>query len=754
MKNRASIAPAVVGCNTIGNLACLADAARWVAWCTEERNGKPTKVPYSPVRNGRAKADDPTTWGTRAQAETRAKRLGGAVGVQLGPIDSDCALGGIDLDSCRDTLGELEPWAAEVIDRFASYSETSPSGNGIKVFFLYMLADLPAVQAQMGDAKYRKAFTRGTHHEIALDLGNRYYAVTDLDIGPDADLLGPTPLRLVPRDDLVWLLTEAGPAFAPQIAAADSDESGSGHGYRFLVERAHAGTQKAAAIAELKADDSPAGEWARRVDQRQFDRTWTKAVVKAHEQRFNADTAFEDEADDVSGEHPSLGRTEKMLADRFARSDSGSFRYNATRGRWHVWTGQHWKVDEKSEVIERIGNFCREMTVGLSPKLAAPLLKFSTVANVEKYARVNGLFSVTAADFDTDPWLLGTPGGTVDLRTGILRPADPSDMISRLTAVAPIPLDSFDPERDCPRWMAFLRQALNGDAELIGFMARWMGYSLSADTREEALLFVHGPSGAGKGTFVNTMADMLSDYAIEIPAETLMASRFDRHLTEIARLDGARFGYSSETQEGRAWNESRVKQLTGRDKMTGNFMRQDHFTFTPKLKPIVMSNHRPRLVNMEGMDRRLNVAPFVHPPTVRDETLKDALKAEWPAILSWAIAGCLDWQAHGLMRPAAVREATESYLTEQDTFAQWLDECCERGERLTDTSQRVWDSWSAFATSMGEDAGNRSKSFPERLKAKGISILKRLPGTRERGVMGLRVIERSAFDDGDDDDLV
>lgn len=761
MKNRASVAPAMEGCNLIGTLADLADMPRWVAWCTEERNGKPTKVPYNPVSGGRAKADDPTTWGTRAQAEARAKRLGGAVGVQLGPINSDYALGGIDLDSCRDTLGELEPWAGEAIDRFASYAETSPSGNGIKVLFLYMLADLPALHAHMGDAKYRKAFTRGTHHEIALDLGNRYYAITDLDIAPGADVIGPTPLRLVPRDDLVWLLAEAGPAFAPQAAAADRDESGSGHGYRFLVERAHSGANKADAMAALKSDAGPAGAWARRSDERQLNRAWSRAVECAQEQRFNAESKFEEQDGDPGepGEHiEGFPLTEDGVARVFAKQYADQLRFCHSTGRWFQWTGARWQREETQLAFEWARETCRARaeTAGGKSAAAKAMAKASTASAVEKFARADRAFAVTAEVWDQDIWLLGTPSGTVDLRKGTIRPAEPGDMITRLTAVAPIPLDSFDADRDCPRWLAFLRQATGNDIEAIRFLQQWAGYSLTGDTSEEALLFVHGPGGSGKSTAINTLGDLMGDYCVNVATEALTASKFDRHPTELARLKGARLARASETEAGRAWAESRIKALTGGDVITARFMRCDEFEYRPTFKLTIVGNHAPRIVNVDGaMRRRFNILPFNHPPALIDSGLKEALKAEWPGILSWALQGCLDWRKTRLVRPSVVHEATATYFSEQDTFALWLEEACELGRDNAETSDALWESWQRFATTAGEPAGSKTKEFPERLKAKGFDPVRDTAGIRGRGFKGLRLAVPSAFDDGgDDDDLV
>jgi len=448
--------------------------------------------------------------------------------------------------------------------------------------------------------------------------------------------------------------------------------------------------------------------------------------------------------------------TEDGVGLAFAEKFNGKLKFCHSTDRWYVWSHTHWRREETRLAFEWARVTCREHAEKAPNKSAAAKAasKASFAAAVERYARSDRAFAVTADVWDRDPWLLGTPGGTVDLRTGRLRPADPDDMITRLTAVAPVPIETFDPERDCPLWMAFRRQALNDDAEAIRFLQQWFGYSLTAVTHEQALVFVYGPGGSGKGTAINTFADVMGDYAINVAPETLTASKFDRHTTELARLKGARMARSTETEEGRPWAESRIKTLTGGDKITARFMRQDDFEFVPEFKLSVIGNHAPRIVNCdEAMRRRINVLPFFCIPAKKDTTLREKLRPEWSGILTSAIVGCLDWQANGLVRPAIVRQETDAYFASQDTFALWVEEECETSKSYADSSERLWDSWSRFASSSGEDPGNRKKSFPERLKAKGFEPIRDTAGIRGRGFKGLRVIERSALDDGSDDDV-
>ena len=218
-------------------LAALAVHRRWVAWQTEDRDGKATKVPYDPVRLTRAKADKPDTWGTRKQAEATASKLRkpygmGGVGLELGDLGDGRILAGIDLDTCKDRDGTLEPWATDVVERFDSYTETSPSGSGAKVFFLANAADMGTLAPLLSPTGGKKFSKPGSDHPPAIELymGGRYFAVTGLHL-PET----PAELRPVALDALLWLLQEAGPV----LAGADDSANPAAVGRRKGKDNSH-----------------------------------------------------------------------------------------------------------------------------------------------------------------------------------------------------------------------------------------------------------------------------------------------------------------------------------------------------------------------------------------------------------------------------------------------------------------------------------------------------------------------------------
>ena len=227
-----------------------------------------------------------------------------------------------------------------------------------------------------------------------------------------------------------------------------------------------------------------------------------------------------------------------------------------------------------------------------------------------------------------------------------------------------------------------------------------------------ALFFFYGTGANGKGTFLNTLTAILGDYAKVAGMDTFTESHTDRHPTELAMLRGARIVAAQETEEGRRWAESRIKALTGGDPITARFMRQDFFTYTPQFKLLIAGNHKPGLRNIdEAIRRRFHLLPFIVriPPEQRDPNLFDKLREEWPAILGWALRGCLEWQAEGLNPPAAVIEATAEYFDDEDSFGRWLQECCLRDPMAHETTRDLYAAWTVWAERSGMSAGSEPK---------------------------------------------
>lgn len=413
-------------------------------------------------------------------------------------------------------------------------------------------------------------------------------------------------------------------------------------------------------------------------------------------------------------------------------------RHVAAWGRWMFWNGTVWREDDRLEHMTRTRAFLRELAAGLPAKMesaAKKLRQADTVAKVVGLARSNQAQVATVDQWDADPWLLGTPAGTVDLRTGELRAARPEDYITKTTAVTPAP-----PGTPAPLWAATLARVTDGNPSLQSYHQRFAGYSLTGITREHTFRFDYGTGANGKTTVDGALQGAMGDYAMAIPSDMLMVSAGDRHPTEVAMLRGVRLAVGSETEQGKRWAEARIKQLTGGDPIRARFMRQDFFEFTPQFKLIVVGNHRPSLRGVdEAMRRRLHLVPFTVtiPSEERDPELPEKLQSEWPAILRWAIDGCLTWQREGLHPPEIVQAATAEYLDAEDALSLWIEECAERDPNAWESSGSLFASWKRWAERAEEFVGSQ-KRFSNVLQERGFTP-KRQAGTGLRGYLGLRL---------------
>jgi putative DNA primase/helicase len=416
--------------------------------------------------------------------------------------------------------------------------------------------------------------------------------------------------------------------------------------------------------------------------------------------------------------------SDAALTDAFVEAHGEHLRFVKAWGKWFHWTGKVWQHERTQLPLDLAKGFCQERGHGQA----------KTISAVQALASADRQVAATIEQWDTDPMVLNTPAGIVDLCTAEMRSHDPGAHLTKITGTAPS-------GAACPQWRAFLETVFKGDAELIGYVQRVLGYSLTGETREQKMLFAYGTGGNGKSVLVDTVAGIMGDYHTTAPIETFTASMGDRHPTELADLVGARLVTAIETEQGRAWAEARIKTLTGGDRVKARFMRKDFFEFRPQFKLLIAGNHQPVLRTVdEAIKRRFNLLPFTVTiePGKRDPELASKLKAEWPAILGWMIEGCLAWQQDGLQSPDAVIAATSRYLETQDAMGAWIDECCDVGPAYRQRASELFRSWQAYAERIGEQAGSL-KTFGPALEGKGYP---RAPSRKAGSVyIGLRLKE-------------
>ncbi len=380
------------------------------------------------------------------------------------------------------------------------------------------------------------------------------------------------------------------------------------------------------------------------------------------------------------------GETE--LSRKLAVQISGEFRYVPEWKSWLRYVDGVWRTDvagavkmEAKRLCDEIADVVREdPAFGAMEKRERAALRFQskhTVDAVLDLAKVEPCVIVRSDLLDSDLDLLNTPAGTIDLRSGEMRPHRREDLITKSTSIAPSVCE-------CPNFCRFMVEITRDDFELIEYLQRALGACLSGARNDHWLMFWYGSGRNGKNTLGDLVAQILGDYAKRVPTETLMTDpRGNRHPTEIATLRGVRLAISSEVSEGEHLHESRVKELTGDAILTARFMRQDFFEFKRTHKHLIYGNHRPLLRILDpAIAARLHIVPFEATFSQElgnlDPLLPEKLREEAPAVLAWLIKGHLKWRQEGtLIRCPRVAACTQDYLASQATLEHWIDESCQ-----------------------------------------------------------------------------
>ena len=402
--------------------------------------------------------------------------------------------------------------------------------------------------------------------------------------------------------------------------------------------------------------------------------------------------------------------SEQWLALEFVTRHEHDLRFVAVWSKWYHFDGARWRRDDTMRAFSLAQSVCRDLASGAQHATTQMRVNSgATRAAVVALARENPALATVPEQWNADPWLLGTSGGVVDLRTGQLSPASPEHYISMATVVAP--------GGECALWLRTLSQICDDDKDLVSFLKRWFGYCLTGLTREEKMMFFLGRGLNGKGTVIETILYVMGDYATPVAMTTLVKTRHHEHATEIAKLFKVRLAVASETEDGGRINAARIKLLTGGDALTGRYMRADYFDFTPTHK-LVISGNRPLIVGRrdKAIERRWNTIKFDQ-VFEQNTRLKAALRAEAGGILSWLIEGCLEWQRTGLKVPEKVQQATEAYLAEQDDIGQFIIHQCETDAGAETLQSELYWGWRQWCVANGIWAGS-SPEFTNRLAAR------------------------------------
>jgi putative DNA primase/helicase len=416
--------------------------------------------------------------------------------------------------------------------------------------------------------------------------------------------------------------------------------------------------------------------------------------------------------------HTDLGN-----AERFVDECRGKAMWCGPRKAWLVCDGTRWVWDDRKHIIRLAHRVARSIFGDAQHTEDQEEQKQITTwaLKSQSEARINAMISQAAPyltvgmeELDADPWVLNCQNGTLDLRTGALKKHDPHDLITKIVPVA------YDPEAPRPRFERFLRETLV-EEEVISFVKRFSGYTLTGVTRERALAILHGFGRNGKSTLMEIQQEVMGDYATNTDVETLLTKRYQGVGNDVAALKGARFVSAAEVEKGRRLAESKVKQLTGADTITARYLFGEPFNFKPEFKLWLSTNNKPEIRGTDdAIWDRIRLIPFMQrfEGSKADPNLPETLREEMAGVLAWMVEGCLEWQEHGLREPEQVTSATQGYREEMDTLAAFFDEHCVIHERAEVPATPLFKRYKEWCEHTGEPQETQ-KAFGMRLSERG-----------------------------------
>ena len=438
-------------------------------------------------------------------------------------------------------------------------------------------------------------------------------------------------------------------------------------------------------------------------------------------------------------------------AERLVKMHGKSIKYCFPMKKYFVYDSQRWNSDNTGELRRMAKSVVKDLYRKAAELpddaevLRKAIVKFSIqcenlkrLKDMVELAQSEDGIPVLPDDFDKDPFLINCLNGTVNLKTGDLRPHNRDDFITKLAPV------NYNPDAECPAWLRHLDKIMDNNEELVRFLQRAYGYSMTGDTSERKIFIQYGSGANGKSLTNDTIALVMGDYAMRTPTETLLNKRNEGIPNDVARLKGARFVYASEAEQGKRFAESLIKDLTGGDKVCARFLHCEYFEFYPEFKLFLGTNHKPEVWGTDhAIWDRIMLIPF----TVRiqkDEQIPKTeiikiFKDEIDGIFTWLVKGCLSWQREGLGCPDAVRDATTNYKNEMDVIGDFMDDSCVFGDNFTVSAKDLYDAYKEWAENNGCDSISK-KIFGQKLNERGIDSYR---GTANRVMrIGLKLADR------------
>ncbi|EMF0159255.1 DNA primase [Enterococcus hirae] len=737
-------------------------------WCIyklvwDEKRKKYTKIPYNAYTGKKAKSNDERTWSDFQTALSAIEKYeASGLGFFFKP-----PYFGIDIDNAE---GEVERYRSgdveeniiyEFIETMKSYSEYSQSGTGIHII----------AKGLLPDGRRRKG-------DVEMYTDGRFFAMTGNSASQYTRINSPAQVninRLHDRyvADKKVIKFEKTPSLESTVdlpvAEIIEKARNAKQGARFKVFMD--GGWEAFYESQSEADMAFANDLAfwtgrdfdkmdeifrmsslmrQKYDNKHGSKTYGQALLdkaihetqSVYNPKRKSDFKIFIKEQEQPKEKKYYSYDDTGNADRFCDIYGTLVRYSYIDKTWHYYDGKVWMVDNTGEVRKMVDTTVEIMAaepIELSDdmdKEAKEAIKKAFERHVKRSRgnagknammdEVKHRLAVLPEEFDRDKTLFNCDNGYLSLTSGDLHDHEIGKMFTRLSKV------EYTDTIDAPQWEEFIEQTFAHDQDLIRYVQKAVGYSLTGSTQEQCMFILYGGGANGKSVFLDIISDIMGNYAMTMQAQTIMVKQNQSAAnSDIARLKGARLVTSSEPNEGVRLDEGLVKQLTGGDKVTARQLYGKEFEFEPEFKLWLATNHRPIIRGTDdGIWRRLNLIPFTVqvPEEKKDKMLKYKLRTELVGILKWAVEGCLMWQREGLKPPQSVLQASNEYRAEMDQIGQFVSECCEIGPGRTIAGGEIYKIYKEWAVENGEHVFNNTKFGRElskrysKRKSHGIAI--------------------------------
>lgn len=733
----------------------------WCVWKFENRNGKRTKIPFNAKTGEFAKSNDKSTWSSYETA-VNAEGVDG-IGFFFEPPYLGIDIDDIDDDLHRFKQGDkLDNIVSEFNEAFKSYTEVSPSGNGLHII----------VKGKIPGNRRRKG-------NIEMYDSGRFFTMTGKTIGKYKDVTEVSEQvfktiynKYLPDNTVKYPTTNNYQQNIHNLSEIDVineiykskqaklfDDLMKGNYEPYYTSHSEADMALANILAFWCAKDysqmdsifRQSNLYRDKWDEKRKNSTYgEQTLFKAINETNNIYTPKQQTDDnplryvlsklfdnqEETKEYPIRSYDDTGNADRFIDRYGHLYKHSYITNKFYIYDGQKWKVDDRGairklidEMIESIKNekvlHSEDVTEEEAREVFQKYYKKTRGTQAKKNI-MNELMHrrpATPDDFDRDDMFINVANGYIDLTSRELYKHDINKMFSQITNT------DYTEKMQPAVWLDFLNDIFAGDQKVIRYIQKALGYSLTGSTREQVMFILFGKGRNGKSIFVETIAEILGDYSNNMQAKSLMVKKNDNVNTDIARLSKARFVTSSEPNEGFRFDEGLIKQITGGDKVTARFLYAEEFEYTPKFKIWVSTNHKPIIRGTDdGIWRRLVLIPFdVQIPEEKvDKDLKYKLLREAPAILNWMAEGAYMWMQEGLAMPEKLKEAVQKYRNEMDTLGQFIEDCCKVDKN---SSEKVSNLHQAYKTWSNDNLTSTKvlgmKSFSQKMEERFVKESRR-----------------------------